>query len=340
MTTRAREWAGRLFPALFAVALGLAAAELIGRLRFTDTPYVPGPQIERIQALLAPHPEVGFLWKPGVTHEQGFEIAWRDSEPYVLSTDSWGFLNAPEVVARVAGGEAPDVVGLGDSFLQVATYSFQERFHDDGLFYYSFAMHRHGPPQYNRILGGYAIDLRPKWVLYGISENDFVDTFDFERWEGSDLDWFTFHSGTWCGPPSSGRSGLDRLRRLMPGTWALWRGLRARLWPDPLLRATPDEIHRYVLQARATAEDAGARFMVLLIPEKQTAIRGPTADAARHEALTELLRESGVEIVDLRAPFASVPDPGALFYRRDSHWNRTGQALAAERILDAIHDGR
>jgi len=339
MVIATKERVTRLFLTLVAVALGLVAAELIGRLRFADTPYVPGPQIETIQALLAPHPEVGFLWKPSVTPEQGFEIAWRDADPYVLSTDSWGFLNAPKVVARVASGQTPDGVGLGDSFMQVATYLLQERFHDEGLLYYSLAMHRQGPPQYNRILEDYAVDLRPKWVLYGISENDFADTFDFERWQESCLDWFTFHSGTWCGPPSSGSSGLDRLRRSVPGTWALWRGLRARLWPDPLLRATPDDLHRYVLEARDAAEHAGARFLVLLIPEKQTVVHGPTADAARHEALAERLRESGVEIVDLRAPLASAPDPGALFYRQDSHWNRAGQALAAERILTSIREG-
>jgi len=334
--TRAREWTARGVLALVALGLAMAVVEVAGRVRFADTPYVPGPQIRTVQSHMVPDPRVGFLWRPNAEPAQNAVIAWSDAEPFTLSTDSEGFRNTPDAIGRVARGEVPDVVGLGDSFLQVAEEEFYERFMDAGLLYYSLAMHHQGPPHYNRILADHALDLGPGWVLYGISENDYVDAFDFERWEESGLDWFAFHSGSWCGPPSSGSPAVDRLRTALRGTWAVWRALRVGLWPDPPPRVDPRVVRDYVLEARDAATAAGMRFTVLIIPSKASALHRPTEDAARHEALLGLLRESGVEVVDLRSALVAAPGSPSLFYERDSHWNRTGQKIAAERILSAM----
>jgi hypothetical protein len=333
---QAKERAARGVLVLVALGLALAVVEVVGRTRFADTPYVPGPQIRMVQSELVLSARVGFLWRPHVEPGPDDVIAWSDAEPFALSTDSEGFLNIPEAIARVARGEVPDVVGVGDSFLQVADEEFYERFMDAGLLYYSLAMHHQGPPQYNRILMDRGIGLRPGRVLYGISENDYADTFDFERWEESGLDWFAFHSGSWCGPPSSGSPALDRARRGLRGTWAVWRALRANLWPDPPARVDPRVVRDYVLEARDAAQAAGIRFTVLIVPSKDSSLDGATPDAARHETLVGLLRESGVEIVDLRSSLAAAPGSPPLFHERDSHWNRAGQKVAAERILGSI----
>ena len=165
--------------------VALLLFEAVAQHRYRDTVYVPGPDIERIQAELVEVPDIGFLWRAGVRPEDRVIIGWSDAGEEPLSADRDGFRNGPPAVARLASGEPVQVVGLGDSFMHGAAVLLHDAFAAAGHSYHSRAMHRHCPPQYNLILKRYALPLAPAVVLYGISENDYTDIDDFERWQRS-----------------------------------------------------------------------------------------------------------------------------------------------------------
>ena len=211
-----------------AFVLPVVASELLLRARFADTPYAPGPRLLAVQSQLALHPRVGFLWKGDIERSDGVLLPWADQVVEPLSTDSAGFRNHPRAIAWRKQGRRAHVIGLGDSFVHDAAYFFFELFAERDLFYYNLAMHRHSPPQYNRIFEEYAASRRPDWVVYGVFENDFREALDFEAWRASSRDWFSYHSGTWAGPPTSGSALLRLLRRGFPGATSLIRSFCAR----------------------------------------------------------------------------------------------------------------
>ena len=194
-------------------------------------------------------------------------------------------------------------------------------------------MHRHSPPQYNRILEQYALALEPRWLLYGISENDYADASDFQAWERSGLGWFEYHSGTWCGPPSS----LLGWGSLAPGIYSGWRTAvmhagRFASRPGPEHTRTVSEIAGYTLGAYRAAEARGIQMLVLLIPSKQTALRETHSPPNVHDDLRPLVRAAGISVLDLNESFRDHADRAALFHRLDGHWNRAGMSFAAREI--------
>ena len=100
-------------------------------------------------------------------------------------------------------------------------------------------MHRQGPPQYNRILESYAVALKPDMVIYGLYENDFFETLDFEAWLNSGEDWFTYHSGYWCGPASDIPVTVRLFRRYLKGCYS---GYRSK---DSVVEGAPAEAFLY-----------------------------------------------------------------------------------------------
>ena len=326
-------WRSRLAALFLGVVLAGLTSEIVCRLVFRGTPYLPGPEIHWIQSHLTAHPQLGFLWQPNLRERDDVLISWRDADPFLLTTDADGFLNTPEAIEARRRGQPIDIVGLGDSFIHDAAETFRGTFAAAGLAYYSLAMHRHSPPQYNRILEQYALALRPTWALYGISEHDYADITDFQAWERSGLDWFQYHSGTWCGPP---RSTLG-WGSFAPGIYSGWRtavmhaGRFARRAGPELTRAVA-EIAGYAVSAHRAAEAGGIQLLVLLIPSKQTALRGAYSSPNAHDELYSLLRAAGVSVLDLRGSFRDHPDSGNLFYKLDGHWNRAGMRVASSEI--------
>jgi alginate O-acetyltransferase complex protein AlgJ len=56
---------------------------------------------------------------------------------------------------------------------------------------------------------------------------------------------------------------------------------------------------------------------------------------ANYERMRNLLRQSGVAVLDLNAAFLSSPkrsSPNPLFYRLDTHWSLNGAMVAAEAV--------
>ncbi len=322
-------------------ALILLLAEPLLRLRYAEPHRTATPEILAIQGHLQLHPAIGFTWNTDVAPEQNIVLSVSDAEFHPLSTDDFGFINHPDAIAARRAGEAIDIIGLGDSFIEHASHNFYEFFNAHGLTYYGMAVHRQAPPQYNLILEEHALPLRPKWVLYGLFENDFVETADFDRWRTSGLDWFTFHSGTWCGPPLATNPLARFKERYLIGYSGLYRVLHARIRGEKMTVSGPGQaeilrIVEEIRRARDLAATRGAAFALVLIPSRASALDGPTLESKAYDALLGELDDSPMAVVDLRASFLEHEDPASLYYAVDAHWNGKGMDLAAGAILDAM----
>lgn len=330
---------GLLFTASCVVVLVLG--EFVLRLRYSEPSRTPTPEVVAIQRHLQLHPRIGFTWNANVTQDQNIVIEVADADFQPLSTGEFGFLNHPAAIEGVKAGEAVDIIGLGDSFMEHAAHNFYEFFESKGIAYYGMAVHRQAPPHYNVILEDHALLLRPKWILYGLFENDFMETADFDRWRVSGLDWFAFHSGTWCGPPVAANALARFKDRHLGGYDGLYHVLRVRLRGERMTLTGPTqaEIER-VLQEIRRANDlstaSGAAFALVLIPSRATALTGSSPESEAYDVLLNELDGAPLTLIDLRAPFIEHEAPASLYYKIDAHWNRAGMDLAAKTILDAI----
>ncbi len=320
-------------------AIAFCISEMVFRARYGHYFYGASKEVQAIQAFLQTDPELGFTWKPGITEDLRVILEVKDAELPPLSTDDSGFLNHPQAIAQAREGITSDVIGLGDSFVEHASHTFFVRLKEAGFHYYGRAIHRQAPPQYNLILARHALPAKPRWIVYGLYENDFWETRDYQQWQESGLDWFTFHSGTWCGRPLSVGAARRFFGKHLRGFGAFTQVINERLGRTSASTdkaPNADLVLPYLCDAHARAEVAGCRFLLLLIPSKKTTLDKATPESAAFDALLPPLGEEQIEVLDLRAPFAEAPEPAALFYERDGHWNANGMNLAADLILERI----
>jgi lysophospholipase L1-like esterase len=108
-----------------------------------------------------------------------------------------------------------------------------------------------------------------------------------------------------------------------------------------------------ILKFRREVEDAGARFVVMVIPDEYQidlqvqrdvmAATGTTVDDYDFERpqrrLSQWLRARDVEVFDLLPYFLELGRSRRLYNLRDTHWNRDGNRLAAM-LLAAYLEGR
>jgi len=341
-----RQRTSRLINALM-VVVSLSAAfgvcELVFRRRYAHYFYAPRDEVAAIQSQLVLHPMLGFTWRGGIERSAGVVLKSQDVAFEPLSTDADGFLNHPEAIAQRKRGEPIDVIGLGDSFIEHGCHAFYERFREAGLFYYNMAIHRQSPPQYNLVLEQYAAPCKPAWIVYGLFENDFVESEDFLNWRESGLDWFAYHSGTWCGPPVGGDAWKRFLRKHLRGTIAFTRVLKEKLDASapnvadaPLPK--PDVVCRYIREAHDFAGVHAIQFLLVVIPSKATTLEGPTAESVRCDELVEDLRETTIHVLDLRKLFSAAEKPDSLYYKVDGHWNTAGAVEAANAIIKHVRN--
>jgi hypothetical protein len=113
-------------------------------------------------------------------------------------------------------------------------------------------------------------------------------------------------------------------------------------------------VARVVIQLAGEVEDAGARFVVMIIPD-QYQIDGQLLDEVLEasgnrledydldrpqERLVEVLESAGVEVVNLAPVFRALSGPAPLYRPNDSHWNRRGNAVAASVLADLLEPAR
>lgn len=222
----------------------------------------------------------------------------------ILTTDDNGFLNHPTAIVNNAAGKRIGVVGLGDFFIHGAAYPFTEFFEQRGIVYYNPAMHRQGPPQYNRILESYAVALKPDMVIYGLYENDFFETLDFEAWLNSSEDWFTYHAGYWCGPASDIPVTVRLFRRYLKGCYSGCRSVRLRLiddqqpgQPRPIqMDQALDRMMPYFVRAHEFCQARAIAFLVLLILSKDSVVEGAPAEAFLYDRVSATGRYNSISL--------------------------------------------
>ena len=317
------------------------AIEFVLRWRYPDRPPSVTDEVRQVQSHLTLHPKLGYTWKPNTPFLDHIILKVSDTELDPLSTDRWGFINSPDAIALEQSGKPLDVVGLGDSFMEHGSFLFHSLFAEAGLGYYNMAIHRQCPPQYNIILRDDALPRKPRWIIYGLFENDFDEIEDFERWAASSMDWFAYHSGTWCGRPVTAGAFERAFHATAPGYYVAYRRAMEKLklaspTAATALSPTPMKVAGYVREAQKAAQASGARFVLLLIPSKMTALTGRSPESALYDGLLTALAPDGIDTIDLRASFHGHPQPESLYYHVDGHWNRNGIRAAATAILTHI----
>lgn len=314
--------------------VALVFGEVLFRKRYAEPQRTATPEILEIQQYLTLHPTLGFTWKPNIPASDGITFADSDAEQYPLSTDEWGFINSPEALAARVAGTPVDIIGLGDSFMEHAAPVLTGYFAAHGLSYYNLAMHRQSPIQFTDTLELYGIGLRPKYVVYSVYENDFHETVDYLNWTNSKMDWFSFHSGTWCGTPLPLTTAEKVQHKYLPGYTSLLNVIKSKAGigsSDSRISArTVSDINASIFAARDLAKKNNIQFVLLFIPSRESVLNGLTTEALAYDRLD-------YPAIDLREVFANDPDPASLYYRTNGHWNPKGIIIAAEHILSDMN---
>lgn len=124
-----------------------------------------------------------------------------------------------------------------------------------------------------------------------------------------------------------------------------WRFLAAEI--KHLLAGDPSEDPKKPLEAVVDFNDQlkrlGVRLIVVPIPAKATVHPEFLDSRLKDESLSapeagfyESLRAKGVEVLDLAPEFASAKSKGTLYCARDTHWNGSAIALAAQKLAEML----
>lgn len=309
--------------------------EQFARKYLAETMYLPGEQISKVQSYLKLHPSLGFLWKENINYADSVMLPWSDQDTYPLSTDSNGFRNHP---ATIMTKQKITIIGLGDSFIHDASYSFSNYFLKKGIIYYNLAMHRHSPPQYNIILKEYALRKNPEYIIYGIYENDFEESVDFLNWENSNLDWFKYHSGVWGGSVTIDDLSKPYSIPYVKGSYAFFRLLNDRcssLFKQNDSHMGKEIVYSKILEALQISKKNNIKFILVLIPSKET-MKNRKLNV-NYDQLMERLKHTEISIIDLRNYFSNYTNIDKLYYKKDGHWNNFGIKESAKFIYDYIN---
>jgi hypothetical protein len=173
----------------------------------------------------------------------------------------------------------------------------------------------------------------------------------------NDLRDYTDGKGAWDLVDLPASSKKETLRRWLKGhsaiyiaasyelqKFALTRGLLHRMgiarsideltghneWNETVLKTSRDELARVV---------AGREALILIIPSRNL-WQGPhiQMETRVHETFVRLLRESGLNVLDLKPVLEEGSDPLGCYFKTDPHWNARGHAIAGRELYKAIHD--
>jgi hypothetical protein len=101
-------------------------------------------------------------------------------------------------------------------------------------------------------------------------------------------------------------------------------GMRRNEFSEAVLAMSVERLRRLVERYEAT---------VLVIPSRGLWVGGREANEARvHDRFLELLREAGMDVVDMRPIFEATGDPMQFYFANDGHWNGRGHARTADAL--------
>ncbi len=229
----------------------------------------------------------------------------------------------------------------------------------------------HGPPQYTSVLTSYGLTLRPKIVLYALSQDELEDSFCFGLWvQGRGREEYR------CPPEARSPSRIGRFFATRSALYQIFQSHFSREEPrraDPEGQ-TPDAIRFEmgrikglltpeaiepawklaefsIRTAKQTAKKAGATLVLLLLPSKEQAywhlVSRERADAAQYDLdrfnrlVKQLCREIDLRCLDLTPLFQEYARQGRQpYFRLDGNWNHEGHRLAARTIYDYLVKNR
>jgi hypothetical protein len=267
--------------------------------------------------------QLGWRMLPGITRAGPM---WGGSRATTLNSDGW---RDTEFGPRASGVRR--IVVVGDSFTFGVGVDDGERYTElleralDDLEVLNLGMNAVGPDQELLVLEQHGLALAPDLVLCQVLEdNDFTDVA-------------CTINGYW--PKPWFRLRADQLELVPPSrTWDvrlressyLGETLYRLLQPTRTYKSLAPEwdgvdtsglIARLLVRMRASSEEAGARFAVLLV-----------ATGKRAREMNELraaLEREGIARVEVRAWFDSAEER-ARYLLPDGHWTAEGHRLAAE----------
>jgi len=99
-------------------------------------------------------------------------------------------------------------------------------------------------------------------------------------------------------------------------------------WNEIVLKTSRDELVKLV---------SGRDALLLIIPARHL-WRGDNIETENriHSAFVGLLREAGLEVLDLKPALEAQGEPLSCYFKTDPHWNARGHAVAARELFKAI----
>lgn len=311
-------WSMQMFFWLFLLVFTLGLAEgsfrLYDRLTMTSDNQNMDEWIKKTSLEVEDHPLLGYRRKPNqVINEQ-------------TMTDRYGMQNATEALAW----DTVDIVGVGDSYMDLAHHTFYELFHGKGIKYHSLAIFGYGPGNYNILMREYGKELKPKIYVYSTYlGNDPGDIRRYETWQASGKGWYE-HNGGYVFPIE--RQGLlwgwrlfmsrakgfarNLISRINPGSYEAVRAL--------VNRDDAETVFQYVLQAKELAAQQHAKLLVVIIP--RTPDHKPLLDPIAAKVVN-LCEGKGIMCLDLDPAFGDTAGR-TRFFASDGHWNESGMNSA------------
>lgn len=244
----------------------------------------------------------------------------------MTQVDTFGMLNVREALAW----QTVDVVGIGDSYVDLAHKVFFDRFKAYNLRYHSLAVFGYGPANYNVLMNEYGRTLSPKVYIYSVYlGNDPGDIRRYENWRATGKGWYEHNGGyvfpiqrqglVWGWHLFLGRAKSFATRiisRVNAESYAALRGL--------VKRDDAETVFEYIHQAKKLAETHQAELLVVIVP--RTADHKPLLDPIASK-LVGLCAGKGVMVLDLDTAFDDAQNRDALF-AADGHWNEAGMHVA------------
>ena len=364
---------------LFGVLVALLLSELA--LRAVPQFMPPAAQIRHRAAsdvkvdseVWLPDPYLGYKLPPGLdTLLEAFP-----EKPYRVRTTSLGYADIGFRSAERNG--KPIAALLGDSFTLAEGVSFEDSWsallaERTGWNVLNFGLNGYGPPQYTRMLERYVLPLKPGLVVWVFCPNDLGNAYDFHRAieEGrgalgyrsrvsktgparvfEDL-WTALRDRSYAADSLSfvvkalkhgGPITVDTGSVKFATQWDYWRSNIAL--DDKRIRKGWEWTRQDLLEARDAARNAGAEFVVVIIPFREQVYwdllkdKLPEWDKANPDGPGDLVRtfckDNGIRVLDLAPAFRERARPGRqLYFYGDGHWNPEGNQFAAETIAEFL----
>lgn len=248
-------------------------------------------------------------------------------------TDKFGMQNAREALVW----EAVDIIGVGDSYIDLAHEVFFKRFKARGVKYHSLATFGYGPGNYNVLMSEYGIKLSPRVYVYSTYlGNDPGDVRRYESWRASGKRWYEYNGGYVF--PIERQGFFWGWRLFISRAKSFARNLISRVKPDSygVLRGfvkkdDAETVFEYIVQANEIARNQDATLLVVIVP--RTPSHKPLLDPIA-EKLVSLCARKSIQCLDLDPAFGSTGERDRLF-ASDGHWNEAGMHAAWTYLWDA-----